>query len=1102
MNVRAAFLVVLTAALVATPTWAGEDADAPKWNVDDPGGPYRDLAFETTEGTWMSVDVHPDGSRLVFDLLGDIWTVGVAGGDAELLSGGLAYDVQPRWSPDGKTISFTSDRGGGDNVWLMDADGGNRRALTTEDFRLLNNAVWHPEGEYVVAKKHFTSGRSLGAGEMWMYALPTEPDATAGAGVQLTTRKNDQQDVGEPALSPDGRYLYWSEDMSGGQSFEYNKDPHGTIYVIRRLDMETGETRDLIRLPGGAVRPEPSPDGKSLAFVRRERNRSVLALYDLQDGSVRVLWDGLSLDQQETWAIFGPYPGFDWTPDSAAVVIWAQGGLHRVAVKDGAVSAIPFRCDVKQRLLPVQRIEHSVDGDDLDVKVVRWPQESVTGTVVKQALGRLYRQSPRGGHELLTGATDELEFAPWLAPDGNTVVYLTWNDQRGGQVKAIDLDSGNPRTLVARAGHYLSAVLSADGREVLYHRGTGDGFRGGRFDEEPGIYTQALDGGLDAQLIARAGHKPRYAPGGQRILVIARDGERSALVSYDRIGSDRRVVATSERATDFEVSPDGRWIAFEELWQTYVAPLPPQPEPLALGPASKTVPVRRLSYPGGTYLSWSADSLTLRWSLGPTLFSADVAEVMAEPAAKPGPEMGTITDTGELGALPRRGVAAVTRSIGFGWRTDPPAVLVALVGGTVLPMDDLSVIEDAVVVVRGNRIETVGPRGEVVIPDGAEVVDCTGRVVMPGFVDVHAHTGSPSGGVQPQQNWKLVAQLAFGVTTTHDPSNDTQGVHAESERVRAGLLLGPRMLSTGTILYGAEGDFKAVIDSLDDARQEIARTVAWGGRSVKSYNQPRRNQRQQVMAAARELGVMVVPEGGSTLHYNMTHLLDGHTTLEHAVPVAPLYEPELRLLSEWGGGYTPTLVVGYGGLMGENWWYAKTKVWENERLARFVPRSVIDPAARRRVLATDDEDYHHIRLARTCAEVVRRGGHVEIGAHGQLQGLAAHWEIWMLVQGGLTPHEALRCATYEGARALCLENELGAVRPGRLADLIVVEAAVLEDVTASERISHVMANGRLYDAATMEQILPERRPLPQGPPIDSIFGGADHAHCACGRGPR
>jgi imidazolonepropionase-like amidohydrolase len=366
-------------------------------------------------------------------------------------------------------------------------------------------------------------------------------------------------------------------------------------------------------------------------------------------------------------------------------------------------------------------------------------------------------------------------------------------------------------------------------------------------------------------------------------------------------------------------------------------------------------------------------------------------------------------------------------------------------------------------------------------------------------VDVHSHTGSSNVGVYPRQSWALLALLAFGVTTVHDPSNDTQMIYAESELVQAGLRMGPRIFSTGTILYGADGDFKAEIDSYEDAEREIRRTSAWGPVSVKSYQQPRRDQRQQVVQAARKLAVLVMPEGGSTLHYNITHVLDGHTTLEHAIPVAPLHEPDLRLISASGTCYTPTLVVGYGGFWGENYWYAKTNVWEHERLLRFVPRSVVMPAARRRTVLTDEEEYNHFHLARSCADVYRRGGPVSVGAHGQLQGLGSHWETWMLAQGGLTAHEALRCATYNGARAICLEHQLGSLQPGFLADLIVVDGDPLENVRDSERVLYTMVNGVLYDARTLEQLHPERVKRPSGPPLDTIRAIPGVSYCACGR---
>jgi imidazolonepropionase-like amidohydrolase len=421
----------------------------------------------------------------------------------------------------------------------------------------------------------------------------------------------------------------------------------------------------------------------------------------------------------------------------------------------------------------------------------------------------------------------------------------------------------------------------------------------------------------------------------------------------------------------------------------------------------------------------------------------------------------------------------------LGWtaRCDSPATDLYLVGARVLPMDDESIIEDAVVHVRGDRITEAGPRGQVTVPPGARVLDVTGKTILPGFIDVHAHFGGSDDGLLSRQNWAFLANLAFGITTMHDPSNDTQSSYALSELVRTGQLLGPRVFSTGTILYGAEGSFKTVIDKYEDALHAVRRTKAWGPMGVKSYNQPRRDQRQMVIKACREERMLDIPEGGSTLNHDMSMLLDGHTTLEHCVPVAPLYEPELRLLSRFGTGYTPTLIVAYGGIMGENWWYQHGDAWTNERLARFVPRTVVDPRSRRRTMAPEEE-YQHLQIAKTAAEVYRRGGNVETGAHGQLQGLGFHWELSMLQQGGLTPVQALRSATYLGARALGLDHELGSIRPGKLADLLVLDGDPLRDICESERIAYTMVNGRMYDARTLDEVEPERKALPPGPILE------------------
>jgi imidazolonepropionase-like amidohydrolase len=230
-----------------------------------------------------------------------------------------------------------------------------------------------------------------------------------------------------------------------------------------------------------------------------------------------------------------------------------------------------------------------------------------------------------------------------------------------------------------------------------------------------------------------------------------------------------------------------------------------------------------------------------------------------------------------------------------------------------------------------------------------------------------------------------------------------------------------------------------------------------------------------IIKAARELQMLVVPEGGSLLYMNQTHVLDGHTGVEHSLPVSRIYKDTITLFGTSRSGYTPTLIVGYGGLSGEYYWYQRTNVWEHEQLLRFMPRELIDARSRRRTMAPED-DFNHVLISQGAKQIADAGGAVLLGAHGQLQGLGAHWELWMLQQGGMTPMEALRAATIDGARYLGLEGDLGSLETGKLADLLVLDRNPLENIRHSDSLSMVMLNGRLYEAKTLNEIGNHPRP--------------------------
>jgi imidazolonepropionase-like amidohydrolase/Tol biopolymer transport system component len=1052
--------VVYGLAAMGQPAAADKPADPKKdekkWDVENPPYPMPiEAKIDTDEGTWMSLDVSPDGSEIVFDLLGDIYAVPIGGGEARALTSGVAWDMQPRFSPDGKRIALTSDRAGGDNIWVVNRDGSAPTQVSKESFRLTNSPAWAPDGDFIAARKHFTGTRSLGSGEIWLY------HRTGGDGVPMTKRQNEQKDLGEPAFSPDGRYLYYSQDVTPGRIYQYNKDPNDEIYAIQRLDRRTGRTDRFVSGSGGSIRPTPSHDGKRLAFVRRQRLKTVLFVKDLTSGHERPVWDGLERDMQETWAIHGVYPGIAWTPDDRTIVVWAGGKFRRIDVASGSAQLIPFHVAGTRKMAKAVRFPVDVAPARFPVRMLRWVEVSPRGDqVAYESLGHIWvRDLPQGTPRRLTSQTDHFELYPSWSRDGKWLAFTTWDDEKAGTVRIAPAKGGAERVLTSEPGHYREPVFSPDGAKVVYRKGAGGFLVTPDWAFDPGLYWVPAAGGKPS-LVTRDGVLPQFGAAGDRVYFLRFDGgdekeeARRVFASVTLDGADLQEHLGSADATEFRISPDEKWIAFRERFNAYVAPFVRTGGKVDLGPKSTAFPVARVSKDAGEYLRWSGDSRSLHWALGRELFSRGLTDSFAFLAGAPE-------------KLPEP--AGKGLDIGFEAAADAPKGAFALVGGRVVTMKGGEVLESGTVVVEGNRITAVGPAGQVAVPAGARVVDVKGKTVLPGFIDAHWHGPMGNDGIVPQQNWDTDATLAFGVTTVHDPSHDSEEIFAAAEMARAGILRAPRIYSTGTILYGAAGDFKAEIDSLDDALTHLRRMKALGAISVKSYNQPRREQRQQVLAAARETQMMVVSEGGSLFQHNMTEVVDGHTGIEHSIPVAHIYKDVLELWPADGVGYTPTLIVGYGGLFGENYWYQHTNVWENDRLGKFVPPAILDPRSRRRIMAPED-DFNHINNAKIAKQLLDAGTSVQVGAHGQREGLGAHWEMWMFVQGGMTPLEALRCATANGAAYLGMDKDLGSLEPGKLADIAVIDGNPLSDIRQTEKVRYTMVNGRLYDSATMEEV--------------------------------
>jgi hypothetical protein len=591
-------------------------------------------------------------------------------------------------------------------------------------------------------------------------------------------------------------------------------------------------------------------------------------------------------------------------------------------------------------------------------------------------------------------------------------------------------------------------------------------------------------GGGDASLIlpARGLGKPHFGIDPDRVYLYLTppafgDGGAHGLVSLRFDGTDRRqhlkvvgpgIYMNEEPvgAADARMSPDGSWALAHVGNQLYLIAVPPVGEAPTVDIGKPAVPAKKLTDIGADYFGWSDGGKAVHWAIGSTLFRRPLTSVRFEAKeSDPG------EDSEPPPFSPAEAEAEVERVevVVEAPRASAEGVVV-LRGARVLTMRGDEVLNGADIVVRGSRIESVGPRGRV--PQGASVIDVRGKTIVPGFVDTHAHWFEIRRGILDVDNWSFLANLAYGVTAGLDVQTSTNDMFAYQDLVDAGEVLGPRAYSTGPGIF-SDNQFQ----SLDHARNVLRRYKEhYRTRNLKSYIVGNRRQRQLVVQAAKELEMMPTTEGALDLKLDLTHVLDGFSGNEHSFPIVPLYKDVVELVARSGISYTPTLLVAYGGPFAENYYYTSTEVHDDEKLNRFLPHNLIDSNTQRRPWFRDEEHVFQ-KTAAQAAKIIRAGGRVGIGSHGQLQGLGYHWEMWSLASGGLTPMETLRAATLHGAEIVGLAQDLGSIEPGKLADLVVLDENPLADIHNTNTVRYVVKNGEVFEGSTLDRIWPSEKKL-------------------------
>ncbi|NER15793.1 amidohydrolase family protein [Spongiivirga citrea] len=1118
-SVVAMLLLLCSFTITAQDKKEEKKADSTKMATKElPLEPARKVKFNTKQGTWISVDVHPDGKTIMFDLMGDLYTIPITGGKATRVTEGMPYDVHPRYSPDGKSVVFISDKSGSDNVWTMDLKTKEQTQLTKDKNKHHFSADWTPDGDYIVG----TRGRRN------IKPFLIHKDGGSGAGL-LDASKNKSLKTTDPALSADGNTIYFS---SRNNAWNYNAQlPQ---YQIMTFSREDGEIERITSRYGSAFTPTLSNDGNWMVYGSRFEDETGLVLRNLKNGDERWLAYPVQRDEQESIGPLGVMPAMAFTPDNKNLIASYGGKIYSISIANNNAIEIPFEVDVELDMGAKVYFKYPISNDkEAFVTQIRGGVPSPDGKKLAfTALNRLYVMDlPNGTPKRLT-KNEFTEADPAWSPDSKNVVFTTWK-QGGGHLYKVNV-SGRAKIvqLTKEAGIFSNPEWSYRSNRIAFVKGSAQSyndaigpFASGAQDEL--AWVSSNGGPITVIGRSKGRGNPHFTRVNDRIylnhfqkgLISIRWDDTDEKVhlkvtgittygSSDVFGKGHQHAALptheegwmennkASRPTEIRISPDGtRALAHinNDMYSVLIPKIGKTPSISLANASSAAFPARKLTIMGGEFPTWSGNSKKVHWSLGASHFVYDLDKgkafadslKLAKKKEKELKEAEKKKDSTEKKDDKKADKEKDKKKSAPKFKADEykikvpfqraiPNGTVLLKGGRIITMKGNEVIENGDILIENNRIKNVGASSSFSVPSGAKTIDVSGKTLTPGFVDTHAHMW-PNWGIHKNQIWIYSANLAYGVTTTRDPQTATTDVLTYADMVEAGMMHGPRVYSTGPGL----GFWGYNIKSLEHAKDVLKQySEYYNTKTIKMYLVGNRQQRQWVIMACKELKLMPTTEGGLDFKRNMVNMIDGYPGHEHSLPIYPIYKDVVQTAAESDMAITPTLLVSYGGPWAENYFYSRENPYHDKKLQYFTPYEELARKSRRRPGWFMDEEHVFKKHAEFMKDLVEAGGTGGVGSHGQLQGLGFHWELWSVASGGMNNHDALKVGTIHGATAIGLDDDLGTLEAGKLADIVIMDKNPLDNLRNTNTITHVIKDGVVYDANTLDEVAPVVKKAP------------------------